>query len=136
MAKNEVSMQNATESTTLDSTLVGDEVGKLTATATPVNAKLVEAMIESCKTPATVVPRFHSGWNETVDESGDLLEEVDWEEELAGLSREALIATVRSLLSGVAEALPAEVEAARCATRDDVSAAFGKELLRLEEQYE
>ena len=115
--------------------VVGDEIRRRTMVdAASMNTTVVERPDDdSCKTPVTMVHDSQGVWSET---DGDLLEEVDWEEELSGLSKEALIATVRSILSGVVEALPAEVEAARSATRDEVSAAFGKELLRLEEQYE
>ncbi|VDM20401.1 unnamed protein product [Hydatigera taeniaeformis] len=65
----------------------------------------------------------------------------DWmdetvEAELRRLSRGGLVEMVHELVAAVAEALPAEVEAARSEARAEVTATMGEELLRMEEQYE
>ncbi|CDS43161.1 kinesin protein KIF20A [Echinococcus multilocularis] len=122
---------------------VNSSVGSVATLAAAASGETTMMRVEEVGETATVVRHGVSGGGDGDNGDGGMrrplaewMEKEAVEAELERLPREALVEMVHELLAAVAEALPAEVEAARSETRADVTATMGEELLRMEEQYE
>nr|CDS23131.1 kinesin protein KIF20A [Echinococcus granulosus] len=122
---------------------VNSSVGSVATLAAAASGETTMMRVEEVEETATVVRHGVSSGGDGDNGDGGIRRPLaEWvekeavEAELERLPREALVEMVHELLAAVAEALPAEVEAARSETRADVTATMGEELLRMEEQYE